>query len=264
MLPLGRERRLAVSVACRRRSTLTALGSPASLTVLGVSVNPRLHMVIGVKTSEPVVSSRNLTREAICAAALRIIDIRGLDAVGMRALASELGVKAGSLYHHFESKDALLAGVADMLFRGLGPLPAEREWADQVRAIFLQLAGVVRTHPHAAPLMARYLITSPVARERASALTEALERSELDAAGRTCLMVNLGALLIGHSHLHGGDGQPARRSDSEETQAYVSSAAAERGRGSIEAHMSAGVEALIRGFGDSADGDGAPHGGDPR
>lgn len=216
--------------------------------------------MIGVKTTEPFVHSKNLTRKAICAAALRIIDHMGLDAVGMRGLASELGVKAGSLYHHFTSKDELLAAVADILFQGLGPLPVEHEWTDQVRAIFLQLARVVRAHPHAAPLFARHLITSPVARERASALKEAIARSGLDALGQERFMINIAALLVGHSYLHGGDGRPMRRSDYGETQTDGSSAGADGGRNTIEADISAGVEALIRGFGGPTDGDEFPHG----
>lgn len=46
-------------------------------------------------------------------AARRILNADGRDAVGLRAIARELGVTAPALYRYFDSKDALLAAVYD-------------------------------------------------------------------------------------------------------------------------------------------------------
>ena len=49
-----------------------------------------------------------LTRQRIVELALEIIDEDGLEALNMRRLAAEAGVKPMSLYHHFANKDAIL------------------------------------------------------------------------------------------------------------------------------------------------------------
>jgi AcrR family transcriptional regulator len=144
---------------------------------------------------------RPLTREVICEAALEAIDEHGLERVSMRALADALGVKASSLYYHFGSKGELLAGVADSLYRSLDGLPEEDEWSEQVRWSFRQLHGLVLAHPNAAPLLLRELTHSPVARERSRLLLRGLSQAGLISDGRSALIGNLVALVIGHSQL---------------------------------------------------------------
>lgn len=51
-------------------------------------------------------------RHAIAAAAIELLNERGLDKVSLYAIAERLGVKQPALYHHFDSKAALLAAVA--------------------------------------------------------------------------------------------------------------------------------------------------------
>jgi len=53
-----------------------------------------------------------LSRDAIVAAAMRIVDSEGLDAVSMRRVAQEFGTGAASLYAYVANKDQLL----DLLF----------------------------------------------------------------------------------------------------------------------------------------------------
>ncbi|MEO1042375.1 MAG: TetR/AcrR family transcriptional regulator [Pseudomonadota bacterium] len=55
-------------------------------------------------------------REEILLAALRCFGRQGYEATSMRDLSSEAGVSIGGLYTHFESKEAVLQGVAS-LFR---------------------------------------------------------------------------------------------------------------------------------------------------
>jgi AcrR family transcriptional regulator len=142
-----------------------------------------------------------LSRDRICEAALDAIDQGGLEAVSMRHLAAALGVKASSLYYHFESKEALMTGVAEFLYKKLGRPPAGGEWVDQVRGTFLQLREFIESHPNAAPLLIRDLARSPVARKRANVLLRLLSRAGLDEDVSATLMTNLVALLVGHSLL---------------------------------------------------------------
>lgn len=58
-------------------------------------------------------------RGAIVSAAITVLEQRGLDAVSLRAIATHLGIRQPALYHHFDSKAALLAAVAEeVLDRG--------------------------------------------------------------------------------------------------------------------------------------------------
>jgi AcrR family transcriptional regulator len=56
-----------------------------------------------------------LTRARIVAAALDLVDQRGVDDLSLRKLGRALGVEAMAIYFHFETKRALLAATADTL-----------------------------------------------------------------------------------------------------------------------------------------------------
>ena len=57
---------------------------------------------------------------AIKAATLAIIETEGLEAVSLRAIARQLGVSEAAPYHHFSSKDELLALLAADAYREFG------------------------------------------------------------------------------------------------------------------------------------------------
>ena len=66
--------------------------------------------------------------------ALRVLDEHGLADLTMRRLGTELEVRPSALYHHFPSKQVLLAAVADeILARGARPLP-DAPWDLRARA----------------------------------------------------------------------------------------------------------------------------------
>ena len=62
------------------------------------------------------------TRVKIVAAALRLLERGGQDAVTMRAVAKAVGVTAMAIYHHFPDRDALLLALADVEFDRIGAL----------------------------------------------------------------------------------------------------------------------------------------------
>jgi len=64
---------------------------------------------------------RRRSRGDLVAAALGILDDRGLADLTMRALASSVGVQASALYWHFPNKQALLAAVADEIVAAAEP-----------------------------------------------------------------------------------------------------------------------------------------------
>lgn len=96
-----------------------------------------------------------LDRDVIAAAALKLTDAQGLDALTMRALGSALGVEAMALYHYFPSKGALLDAVAEAQLAELD-LPAPDRVPDpieRIRAGLWAYRDLALRHPHAFPLL---------------------------------------------------------------------------------------------------------------
>lgn len=78
-------------------------------------------------------------REDVVSHAVALLDRGGLPSLTMRRLGTELDVQPSAIYHHFESKQVLLAAVADeILARGARPRTAS-EWPDQLREICTEL-----------------------------------------------------------------------------------------------------------------------------
>jgi AcrR family transcriptional regulator len=74
-----------------------------------------------------------LTPERIVDAAVMLLDAEGLDAFTMRRLGDELGTAAGSLYRHFESRDAVLVAVHDAVIgQTLDFEPPGETWEERV------------------------------------------------------------------------------------------------------------------------------------
>ena len=106
-----------------------------------------------------------LDRDRVLAAALRLMDADGLDALTMRRLASELDVEAMSLYYHVPGKAALLEGLAECVLAEVQlPSGEARDWHDASRAVARALRDNARAHPHAMPLIASLGLGSSAAR----------------------------------------------------------------------------------------------------
>ncbi len=105
-----------------------------------------------------------LSRERIIAAALRIIDADGVDALSMRRLAATLGVQAMSLYNHVGGKADLIDGVAEFVTREMRlPKPLEGGWEDRIRTIAHAFRLTSLRHPRACQLVLTRQLTSPTA-----------------------------------------------------------------------------------------------------
>ena len=89
-------------------------------------------------------------REAIAAAAIRIADAEGFEAVSMRRLAAELDAGTMTLYHYVRTKDELLTLVVDA-FLGEVVLPPgqrlPREWHSAITLIARRTRDALRRHP---------------------------------------------------------------------------------------------------------------------
>ena len=90
------------------------------------------------------------TRDDIAAAAIRIADSEGFEAVSMRRLAAELDAGTMSLYHYVRTKDELLTLVVDALLAEV-VLPADQpmpsDWRAAITLIAERSRDSLRNHP---------------------------------------------------------------------------------------------------------------------
>jgi AcrR family transcriptional regulator len=88
-----------------------------------------------------------ITREAIVATALRLLDRDGLDALSMRRVAEELGTGAASLYWHVGSKDGLLDLIFDEVIGEQHiPDPEPERWAEQLKEVAHTMRATILRH----------------------------------------------------------------------------------------------------------------------
>lgn len=76
-------------------------------------------------STEALFSGELTTRERILDAAIDLISRKGFDAVSVREIAREVGIRESSIYNHFKSKDEILDTIIDYfileLTRASGP-----------------------------------------------------------------------------------------------------------------------------------------------
>jgi AcrR family transcriptional regulator len=101
-------------------------------------------------------AAKGLTREMLTAAALRIVDSDGLDALSMRRLGSELRVDPMAAYRHIPNKGILLDEVVEAVMSEIDSdaVDASLPWQDQLRSLALSFLATLMAHPNAAPLIA--------------------------------------------------------------------------------------------------------------
>ncbi|MGW0814474.1 TetR family transcriptional regulator [Streptomyces viridiviolaceus] len=89
-----------------------------------------------------------LSEAGIYAAALRLIDADGVEALTMRKLATELDANPMSLYHHVSNKEAVMRGVTKMVgaqFRTV--TPEDAPWQERLRLLATDLRALAHRHP---------------------------------------------------------------------------------------------------------------------
>jgi TetR/AcrR family tetracycline transcriptional repressor len=136
--------------AARQAGDLRAAASRAaanrvSATQAGVIPPPPWAREAGSR--KPRSDKPALSREAIVAAAIRIVDEEGFDAVSMRRVAQEFGTGAASLYAYVANKDELMDLIVDEIMRE-STMAAAEEPADDVADWQEQIKNMVRAGYH--------------------------------------------------------------------------------------------------------------------
>jgi AcrR family transcriptional regulator len=89
----------------------------------------------------------------VLVAAVALADRDGLAALTMRSLASELGVKPMSLYHHVANKDEILDGIVDAVFAEIDLPSPSVPWRDAMERRARSARVALGRHPWAVGLL---------------------------------------------------------------------------------------------------------------
>lgn len=121
-----------------------------------------------------------LTREQIIAAAVDLVDRRGLASFGVRPLAAALDVDPMSIYNHVPGKAALLDGVSEAVLTeaaNAAPEPPPDDWQEIARWMADSYRAMAMRHPRVFPLLTTRAQRSPVALSTLELLAAAMRRA---------------------------------------------------------------------------------------
>jgi TetR/AcrR family tetracycline transcriptional repressor len=112
-----------------------------------------------------------ISRRATLEMALKIVDEEGLDALSIRRLGRELNIQGISLYHHFQNKDEILAGVCQLALASVRtPKSNESHWRDWLLQNALNYRRALNNHPNLiSVLMRRHPLRIGLAEHNATA-----------------------------------------------------------------------------------------------
>jgi TetR/AcrR family tetracycline transcriptional repressor len=109
--------------------------------------------------------TKGITRERIVAAALDLLDDKGMDALTVRALAARLDVRAPALYWHVRNKQELLDEMATEVMRRvtgtLAAIPPGADWRADLAAYARVLRSEYLLHRDGARIFSGTRITDP-------------------------------------------------------------------------------------------------------
>ena len=143
-----------------------------------------------LSAKEPKARRNKLRKEEIVAEATRLFAERGYEGTSMGDLAERVGLRKASLFHHFESKDALYATVLSELMVAVqvsivAAVAAEGSYVDRLDALTASMTDLLGNQPHAARLLMREAMDwGPVMQDRLAAqIQEVLEAAVVFAEG---------------------------------------------------------------------------------
>ncbi|MBD3782249.1 MAG: TetR/AcrR family transcriptional regulator C-terminal domain-containing protein [Micrococcales bacterium] len=202
-----------------------------------------------------------MDRRSIVAAALEVLEDVGLDALSQRAIAARLGVRQPALYHHFASKDDLLAALAEEVLtrHHTARLPEPDEpWDHFVARNARSLRGALLGVRDGARLVASAGPRAP-ALDTAVAQVRLLEGAGFSGAEAVLALIAVSRYVIGSAleqetsrdgaeiTVHGG-GPGALPGGHDEAAAHLAAVAREVAALGQEHEFEVGLAALLRGL----------------
>ena len=116
---------------------------------------------VGVDPAKDYTRPPPLSRPRIVRAALQLVDERGLTALTMRALATELEVSPMALYNHVRDKDELVDLMVDLMLGEVDCSATEDDWMIQLRALVYSYHQALDAHHQLARVYANRVRIGP-------------------------------------------------------------------------------------------------------
>lgn len=151
----------------------------------------------------------SVTTDDVEEAALRIVDVEGLEALNMRRLAADLGIGVMTLYGHVRTKDELVERVAERAIAEL-TIPAADDWREGLTDLFANLRELLLAHPAVLYADAARPLSGPGALRAADAAlgmlrTGGLSDQEAVAGLSALISYTFGAAMFRLHHRDGDD-----------------------------------------------------------
>lgn len=145
----------------------------------------------------PAPKAERITLEAIVAAAVRLADAEGLDAVSVRRVAAELSTRPMSLYAFFSRKDDLVEHMVDQVMGEmiLDSLPTD--WQEALRAIARHTRAAGSRHPWLMVALSRHPSMGPNALRHMEQSLAAIAGLRLDRRRATSLLLAVDVYTMG-------------------------------------------------------------------
>jgi TetR/AcrR family tetracycline transcriptional repressor len=141
-----------------------------------------------------------LSTEAIVTAAVAVIDAEGLDALTMRRLGAELGVRAMSLYRHLPNRDAVLAAIVDRVAAGVViRIEAGASWTEALHDFGVAYRRTLLDHPRAVPLLATRPVDTEVGMGIVAGVLERFSAAGIGLEQATTAIQSVAVFVLGHA-----------------------------------------------------------------
>ncbi|MBE1486346.1 TetR/AcrR family transcriptional regulator [Plantactinospora soyae] len=180
-----------------------------------------------------------LTRDDIVAAAVRVIDTDGLEALTMRRLGAELGVAAMSIYRHLSNRDAVLAAVVNHLaVDAVTDLEPGDSWSEALARFGTVYRRMLLAHPRAVPLLATHPMDIDTGLRLMGAVLDRFAAAGLSQNEALTAVQSVAVFVLGHALAQVGTppGTPAAPPETPEVAEYY------------EHWFEVGLTAMVSGF----------------
>ena len=138
-----------------------------------------------------------LTRERVLAAALKLADAGGLEALSMRKLGQALGVEAMAVYYYFANKEQVLDGIVDLVFGEIELPVVGADWKVAMRQRAISVRDALLRHRWAIGLMESRTNPGPANLRRHDAVIGCLRAAGFDMAAVATAYSLLDAYIYG-------------------------------------------------------------------
>lgn len=140
-----------------------------------------------------------LSRNAICQAAIELIQMHGLEVLSMRRLADSLGVKAASLYNHIEHKSQLLDLIQEYLYTQMPAAAIDtNSWQQHLKDLADHTRRGLLQYPNLVPLFATRPTINAASLQQMEQTFGILSRAGFHESEIIYIVTNLHVFILGH------------------------------------------------------------------